>query len=160
MLTLNASIGHVRPGLLRGSVFQADWIAACKGQRDNFAEGSSTKTQCDFDYSGTMMEEMLLALVAHRVGKKIQYDPTAGRITNVPEANDYLKRQYRPGWTLTADLGGLGGLDVPAGQPFRLVGGSLLRNPTSSRLCPLLFDILQRACQGRFRSVSELRLHR
>jgi hypothetical protein len=100
MLAPNQMIGHVRPGYVRYSVFQNDWLDACKGKNDKFAQGSSTKTQCDFDYSGTMMEEMLLALVSHRMGKKILYDPVAGRITNAPEANDYLKRQYRPGWTL------------------------------------------------------------
>ena len=27
-------------------------------------------------------------------------DPATGRVTNAPEANDYLKRTYRSGWTL------------------------------------------------------------
>jgi hypothetical protein len=43
---------------------------------------------------------MLLGLVAHRAGKKLEYDPAAGRVTNVPEANEFLKRTYRDGWTL------------------------------------------------------------
>jgi hypothetical protein len=43
---------------------------------------------------------MLLGLVAHRVGKKLEYDPVAGRITNAPEANDHLKREYREGWKI------------------------------------------------------------
>ena len=47
-----------------------------------------------------MMEQMLLGLVAHRAGKKLEYDPAAGRVTNMNEANDYLKRQYRPNWKL------------------------------------------------------------
>jgi hypothetical protein len=47
-----------------------------------------------------MMEQMLLGLVAHRVGKKITYDGANGRVTNASEANDYLKRQYRPNWKL------------------------------------------------------------
>jgi hypothetical protein len=47
-----------------------------------------------------MIEQMLLGLVAHRVGKKLEYDPATGRITNSSEANDYLKRPYRSGWTL------------------------------------------------------------
>lgn len=100
MLTPNDLIGKVRPGGGRGSVFQADWIAACKGERDKFVEGTSSKTHCDFDYAGSMMEEMLLGLVAHRIGKKLEYDPVAGRVTNSSEANEYLKRQYRSGWTL------------------------------------------------------------
>ena len=83
-----------------GDAFQREWLDACKGKSDNITHGTSSKTHCDFDYSGTMMEQMLLGLVAHRVGKKLTYDPVAGRITNVPEANDYLKRTYRPNWTL------------------------------------------------------------
>ena len=71
-----------------------------KGKSSNVTHGTSSKTHCDFDYSGTMMEQMLLGLVAHRVGKKITYDPATGRVTNAPEANDYLKRTYRSGWTL------------------------------------------------------------
>ena len=82
------------------NLFQLDWIDACKGKSNNVTHGTSSKTHCDFDYSGTMMEQMLLGLVAHRVGKKIAYDPATGRVTNAPEANDYLKRTYRSGWTL------------------------------------------------------------
>ncbi len=80
--------------------FQAEWIDACKGKNSNLVLGTSSKTHCDFDYSGTMIEQMLLGLVAHRAGKRLEYDPATGRVTNAPEANDYLKRQYRPGWTL------------------------------------------------------------
>jgi len=80
--------------------FQMEWIAACKGKNDGAVHGTSSKTHCDFDYSGVMVEQMLLGLVAHRAGKKLEYDPLEGRITNAPEANDYLKRQYRKNWTL------------------------------------------------------------
>jgi predicted dehydrogenase len=72
-------------------IFQQEWVNACKGNK---------KTTCDFDYAGTEMEQQLLGLVAYRVGKKIEYDPVNGRVTNVPEANQYLSRKYRPGWTL------------------------------------------------------------
>ena len=44
--------------------------------------GTSSKTHCDFDYSGSMMEQMLLGLVAHRAGKKFEYDGATGRVTN------------------------------------------------------------------------------
>jgi hypothetical protein len=72
--------------------FQKEWINACKNP--------SLQTSCDFDYSGTMIETMLLGLVAYRVGKKIEYDAKAGRVTNCPEANELLGRKYREGWTL------------------------------------------------------------
>jgi predicted dehydrogenase len=80
--------------------FQIDWLEACKGRSNNVQHGTSSKTHCDFDYSGTMIEQMLLGLVAHQVGKRIEYDPATGRVTNAPEANAYLKREYRPSWKL------------------------------------------------------------
>ena len=89
-----------RPNNVSGDVFQQEWFDACKGKSNNVTHGTSSKTHCDFDYSGTMIEQMLLGLVAHRVGKKITYDPATGRVTNVPEANELLRRKYRDGWTL------------------------------------------------------------
>jgi predicted dehydrogenase len=71
--------------------FQQEWLDACKGD---------LKTSCDLEYSGDMMEQMLLGLVAYRIGKELKYDPAKGRVTNSDEANDLLSRKYRPGWTL------------------------------------------------------------
>jgi predicted dehydrogenase len=85
---------------LKADAFQLEWVAACKGKYNGAVNGTSSKTHCDFDYSGSMMEQMLLGLVAHRVGKKLEYDPVKGEITNAPEANDYLKREYREGWKI------------------------------------------------------------
>ena len=39
--------------------------------------------------------------MAYRVGKKLDYDGHSGRVTNSTDGNDLLKREYRPGWTLT-----------------------------------------------------------
>jgi predicted dehydrogenase len=83
-----------------GDVFQKEWIDACKGLNGSAVHGMSAKTHCDFDYSGTMIEQMLLGLVAHRAGKRLEYDGATGRVTNMNEANDYLKRDYRPNWKL------------------------------------------------------------
>ena len=85
---------------LSGSLFQMEWIDACKGKNNSITHGTSSKTHCDFDYSGSMMEQMLLGLVAHRAGKRLEYDPATGRVTNDSAANDWLKRSYRSGWTL------------------------------------------------------------
>ena len=71
--------------------FQKDWLNACKG---------SLKTHCDFDYSGRMIETMLLGLVAYRAGKKLTYDGAKGVVTDNDEANALLSRKYREGWTL------------------------------------------------------------
>lgn len=85
---------------LRIDPFQTDWLDACKGKSNGVVHGTSSKTHCDFDYSGTMIEQMMLGLVAHRVGKKLEYDGVSGRVTNSSEANAYLGREYRKGWTL------------------------------------------------------------
>jgi predicted dehydrogenase len=71
--------------------FQQQWIDACKGD---------LKTSCDFGYASDMIEMMMLGLVAYRVGKKIKYDGAAGQVTDSAEANQYLSRAYREGWTL------------------------------------------------------------
>ena len=67
---------------------------------DQRLQGPSLKTACDFEYSGNMIEPMLLGLVAYRVGKKIDYDGATGKVTDCPEANELLGRKYREGWTL------------------------------------------------------------
>ena len=90
--------GKPDPGSVHS--FQTDWIDACKGKSDKVVHGTSSKTHCDFDYSGSMIEQMLLGLVAHRAGKKLEYDGATGRVTNMPEANDYLRREYRKGWSI------------------------------------------------------------
>jgi predicted dehydrogenase len=71
--------------------FQKEWFDACKG---------NLKTSCNFDYAGQMIEQLLLGLVAYRAGQRVEYDSVAGRVTNLPEANQYLRKSYREGWTL------------------------------------------------------------
>jgi len=71
--------------------FQKEWIDACK---------TDLKTSCDFDYSGTLIEQMHLGLVAYRVGEKLDYDGATGRVTNSREGNKLLSRKYRRGWKL------------------------------------------------------------
>ena len=66
-----------------------NWVNACKGQ----AQASSP-----FEYAARLTEVMLLGVVALRAGKKIEYNGESMRVTNVPQANDYLTRKYRQGW--------------------------------------------------------------
>jgi predicted dehydrogenase len=69
-----------------------EWIRACK---------TGSPTTCNFDYSGALAESVLLGCVSHRAGnKKIEWDAKAMRITNAPEANKYLRRDYRKGWEI------------------------------------------------------------
>jgi hypothetical protein len=43
---------------------------------------------------------MLLGNVAIRTGQKLLWDGPNMKITNIPEANKFLRRRYRQGWTL------------------------------------------------------------
>ena len=72
---------------------EINWAQAVKGQ----AEASSP-----FSYAAKLTETMLLGIVARRAGeaRKLLYDGANMRVTNVPEANAYLTREYRKGWEL------------------------------------------------------------
>ncbi|NIA13124.1 MAG: Gfo/Idh/MocA family oxidoreductase [Nitrospiraceae bacterium] len=54
----------------------------------------------NFDYAGPFTEMVLLGNLAIRTGKRIEWDGPNMRCTNVPEANQLVKREYRPGWNL------------------------------------------------------------
>ena len=53
-----------------------------------------------FDYSGTLTESNLLGNVAYRVGKKLEWDPVHLKAKNSREADRYIRKEYRRGWTL------------------------------------------------------------
>jgi Oxidoreductase family, NAD-binding Rossmann fold/Oxidoreductase family, C-terminal alpha/beta domain len=75
-----------------------EWILACKGGEP---AGSN------FDVSGPLTEVVLLGNVAVRMGQtlyekglKLYYDGPNMKVTNLPEANKYIRSVYREGWTL------------------------------------------------------------
>ena len=68
-----------------------EWLHACK---------TGAPTLCNFDYAGMLIENNLLANVAYRVGKKLEYDAKTGKAVNCPQADQYIQREYRKGWTL------------------------------------------------------------
>jgi hypothetical protein len=69
----------------------AEWIAACKG---------GPKPLSSFDYSSRLTEMVLLGNLAVRLGKKIEWDSTALKAKNAPEAEALIRRPYRKGWDL------------------------------------------------------------
>jgi predicted dehydrogenase len=70
---------------------QDDWIEAFRSGRES--PGSFLK-------AGAVTETILLGAVALRAGRRIVYDAENMRVTNIPEANTYLRREYRRGWEL------------------------------------------------------------
>ena len=43
---------------------------------------------------------MLLGPVAYRAGKAIEWDGANLRVTNAPEAQQFIRREYRKGWEI------------------------------------------------------------
>ena len=68
-----------------------EWIDACKGGKPAYS---------NFDYAGPMTESVLLANVALRAAGKIEWDAKKMRVTNLPEANQYVTHKYRGDWKL------------------------------------------------------------
>ena len=79
--TLPRSIGH-----------HQEWLEACK---------HGTPTRSNFTFAGPLTEALLLGTVCVRLGgRQLLWDSEKLQVTNVPEANQYLHYEYRPGWTL------------------------------------------------------------
>ncbi|HDS07137.1 MAG TPA: Gfo/Idh/MocA family oxidoreductase [Bacteroides sp.] len=53
-----------------------------------------------FDRARAVTETILLGAVALRAGERVEYDSEKMKITNLPEADRYLYREYRPGWEM------------------------------------------------------------
>ena len=68
-----------------------EWIHACK---------TGAPTTCHFEYAGWLTEANHLGNVAYRVGKKLEWDAARMYAMNAPEAQPFLRREYRKGWKL------------------------------------------------------------
>jgi len=78
--TLPRSIGHDK-----------EWFRACKGGQPGGA---------NFEVSGLITEALLLGNVALRFKESIKWDSDSLKVTNIPEANKFIRRDYRQGWVL------------------------------------------------------------
>jgi len=70
---------------------QGSWIDEVRGGQPS--PGS-------FVNAAAITDAVNLAAVALRAGQKVVFDSENMKITNAPEANRYLVREYRPGWEL------------------------------------------------------------
>ena len=71
-----------------------EWIAAIKAGK---------KSTTDFSYSGMLTETMLLGNVALRMKDSktvLQWDGVKMEFPNLPEANAWVHKEYRQGWSL------------------------------------------------------------
>jgi predicted dehydrogenase len=72
---------------------KAEWIEAIKSGKPEIALSN-------FGYAGMLTETVLLGNVAIRVGKRLEWDAPVLRASNCPEADQYIRTEYRKGWTL------------------------------------------------------------
>ncbi len=79
------------PFLPKSLGHHAEWIHACK---------TGAPTTCHFEYAGRLTEANHLGNVAYRVGKTLEWDAARLTATNAPEAERFLRREPRAGWSL------------------------------------------------------------
>ncbi len=81
-----------QPSLPRSPGHHKEWVAACK---------SGDAPLCNFpDFASPLTEVMLLGGLALRTGRKIEWDAQNMRAKNCPEADRFIRRQYRKGWEI------------------------------------------------------------
>ncbi len=69
----------------------AEWLHACK---------TGAPTTCNFEYAGWLTEANHLGNVAFRTGKKLHWNPDELKAINAPEADPFIRRDYRQPWRL------------------------------------------------------------
>ena len=70
---------------------ELDWVRAAK---------SGQPAVSNFEYAGHLTEICLLGNLAKRVDARILWDGPNMKVTNLPEANQYVRTEYRQGWKL------------------------------------------------------------
>ncbi|RPH99055.1 MAG: gfo/Idh/MocA family oxidoreductase [Calditrichaeota bacterium] len=78
--SLQRSVGH-----------HQEWINACKG---------GEPAGINFEKAGPLTEIVLLGVLALRFDKKLQWDSESLTFPNAPEANPFVHKEYRSGWSL------------------------------------------------------------
>jgi predicted dehydrogenase len=69
-----------------------EWVSAAKGEKP------LDYCKSNFSYAGPMCECMILGNIAMRMGRKLEWDGPNLTVTNVPEANKFVNKEYRDGW--------------------------------------------------------------
>ncbi|NLZ04321.1 MAG: Gfo/Idh/MocA family oxidoreductase [Phycisphaerae bacterium] len=78
-----------------------------KEHQDNFVEcvRSRKRATSDVEIGHLSVLPFHIANISYRVGnQRLEFDGATESFTNCDEANQYLKRQYRPGWTIPENV--------------------------------------------------------
>ena len=65
-----------------------------------FTSCATAAVGAPFAYGTLLTECALLGVAAFRADKALEWDPTTLKITNAPDAQQFIDYHYRPGWTL------------------------------------------------------------
>ena len=84
--------GEVEPQIERSEGHHREWYDAC------IEDKPFDHPKCNFAYAGPMSETILLGNVALRMNRRLEWDSENMCVTNVPEANQYINKEYRAGW--------------------------------------------------------------
>jgi len=68
-----------------------EWVQACK---------TGSPTMSNFQFAGLLTEVISLGNAALLTGERIRFDPATGKVKGCPEAEQFLHRKYRKGWSL------------------------------------------------------------
>ena len=74
------------------------------GHEKNWLDAIRQKGQAvsHFDYAGPFTETVLLGNIALRYpGTRLMWDAATMKVTNMPDADQFIQHQYRQGWSLT-----------------------------------------------------------
>lgn len=85
------AVRDIAKSVARSPGHYKEWLDACKGGKPAYS---------NFDVAAYLTEIILLGCVALRVGKKLDWDGPNLKAKNAPEAAQFVKREYRKGWTL------------------------------------------------------------
>jgi hypothetical protein len=91
-------IGEIAKTIVRVDDHYQEWIRACKG---------GPPAGANFDWAGPLAESVLLGNVGLRRQLRedltlcrLLWDSAALKFTNLEEANKFVRRDYRAGWSL------------------------------------------------------------
>ena len=79
------------PTLPRVGSHHQEWVDACLGRGT---------TLSNFGYASKLTEALLVGNLALRTGKPIEWDSAGMRAVNCPEADPFIRPEFRSGWAL------------------------------------------------------------
>jgi len=68
-----------------------EWVSACRADGQTFS---------NFGYASVLTESLLAGDLALRIGKDIRWDSSAVKAVGCPEADQYIRPEFRKGWSI------------------------------------------------------------